>query len=136
MGTPPLVAAPAHEWSTLLTVLMQAQDISVKVVGPTRKTVISLDLGLCQPAKKLQMARRDLKHLILRPGELHIVMAAFIHADQDSVTALADLHGNHCSTEWKYLCWDRKANLQAAPAKYTHHQGKGTEMAPVSQEAS
>ena len=76
VGTPPLVAAPAHEWSTLLTVLMQAQDISVKVVGPTRKTVISLDLGLYQPAKKLQMARRDLKHLILRPGELHIVMAA------------------------------------------------------------
>lgn len=76
VGTPPLVAAPAHEWSTLLTVLMQAQCISVKVVGPTRKTVISLDLGLYQPAKKLQMARRDLKHLILRPGELHIVMAA------------------------------------------------------------
>ena len=27
------------------------------------------------PAKKLQMARNDLNHLILRPGELHIVMA-------------------------------------------------------------
>jgi len=39
VGTPPLVAAPAHEWSTLLTVLMQAHDISVKVLGPTRKTV-------------------------------------------------------------------------------------------------
>ena len=64
---------------------------SVKVVRPTRKTVISLDLGLYQPAKKLQMARRDLKHLILRPGELHIVMAAFIHADQDSITAFAYL---------------------------------------------
>ena len=76
VGTPPLVAAPAHEWSTLLTVLMQAQATSIKVVGPTRKTVISLGLGLYQPAKKLQIARRDLKHLILRPGELHIVMAA------------------------------------------------------------
>ena len=65
VGTPPLVVVPAHEWSTLLTVLMQAYDISVKVVGPTRKTVISLDLGLYQPAKKLEMARRDLKHLIL-----------------------------------------------------------------------
>ena len=75
VGTPPLVAAPVHELSTLLTVLMQAQAISVKVVGPARKTVISLDLGLYQPAKKLQMARQDLRNLILRPGELHIVMA-------------------------------------------------------------
>ena len=75
VGTPPLIAAPAHEWSTLLIVLMQAQDIKTKVVGHERKTVISLDLGLYKPAKQLQMARRDLDHLILRPGELHIVMA-------------------------------------------------------------
>ena len=59
--TPPLIAAPAHEWQTLLTVFMQAQNISVKVVGPTRKTVVSLDMGLYQPAKKLQMARQDLR---------------------------------------------------------------------------
>ena len=51
---------------------MQAQKISAKVVGPERKTV---DMGLYLPVKKLQMARDDLKHLILRPGELHIVMA-------------------------------------------------------------
>ena len=75
VGTPPLIAAPAHEWQTLLTVLMQVQNISVKVVGPTRKTVISLDMGLYQPAKKLQMARQDLRNTILRPEELHIVMA-------------------------------------------------------------
>ena len=75
IGTPPLIAAPAHEWQTLLTVLMQAQNITTKVVGPTRKTVISLDMGLYQPAMKLQMARQDLKHIIFRPGELHIVMA-------------------------------------------------------------
>jgi len=30
-GAPPLVAAPAHEWNTLLTVLKQAQAINVKV---------------------------------------------------------------------------------------------------------
>ena len=75
VGTPPLVSAPAHDWSTLLTVLMQAQSISAKVVGPTRKMVISLDFGLYAPAKQLQMSRNDLAHLILRPGELHIVMA-------------------------------------------------------------
>jgi len=75
VGTPPLIAAPAHEWNTLLTVLMQAQGISTKVVGPNHKTVVSLDMGLYKPAKQLQMARNDMDHLILRPGELHIVMA-------------------------------------------------------------
>jgi len=69
------VGAPPHEWNTLLMVLMQAQNISTIVVGSERKTVISLDMGLYLPAKKLQMARNDLNHLILRPGELHIVMA-------------------------------------------------------------
>ena len=56
---------------------MQAQNISTIVAGLERKTVISLDMGLYLPAKKLQMARNDLNHLILRPGhdELHIVMA-------------------------------------------------------------
>ena len=52
-----------------------AQNISIIVDGPERKTVISLDKRLHLPAKKLQMARNDLNHLILGPGELHIVMA-------------------------------------------------------------
>lgn len=75
VGIPPLIAAPAHEWQTLLTVLMQVENIKTKVVGPTKKTVISLDMALYQPAKKLQMTRQDLSHIILRPGELHIVIA-------------------------------------------------------------
>ena len=39
VGAPPLLAHPAHEWSTLLTVLMRAQHISVRVVGPARQTI-------------------------------------------------------------------------------------------------
>ena len=74
VGMPPLIAAPVHECPTLLTILMQAQKISSIVVGPDRKTVITLDMGLYQPAKKLQMARNDLHNLILRPGELHILI--------------------------------------------------------------
>ena len=31
-------------------------------------------MGLYQPAKRLQMARQELKHIILRPGELHILI--------------------------------------------------------------
>ena len=75
VNTPPLLAAPAHEWPTLLTILKQAQGISAKVVGPERKTVVTLDMGLYKPAKQLQMVRDDCSHIILRPGELHTVMA-------------------------------------------------------------
>ena len=69
IGTPPLLAAPAHEWSTLLTSIMQAQGINAKVMGPSRKTVVTLDRGFYKPAKQLQMARQDMGNLILRPGE-------------------------------------------------------------------
>ena len=75
IGTPPLIPFPAHEWPTLLTILKQAQNITTKVVGPGRKTVITLDLGLYKPAKQLQMHRDDLGDVILRTGELHMVMA-------------------------------------------------------------
>ena len=34
-------------------------------------------MGLYQPAKKLQMIRQDLGHIIHHSGELHIVMAQF-----------------------------------------------------------
>ena len=56
---------------------MQAQNISTIAVGLERKTVISLGMGLYLPAKKLQMARNNLNHLVLCPGhdELHIAMA-------------------------------------------------------------
>ena len=47
----PLVAAPANEFQTLLTVLKQAQGINAKVMGADKKTVISLDLGPYKPAK-------------------------------------------------------------------------------------
>ena len=72
----------------------------MKVVGANRKTVISLDMGLYLPAKKLEMARDDLKHIILRPGELHILMAqlrtigAFIeNSGIDMAWIESDLYG-------------------------------------------
>lgn len=112
IGAPPLLDAPAHEWATLLTILKQAQGINVTVMGSTRKTVVSLDMGLYKPAKQLQMARKDLDNLILRPGELHIVMAqlktigayiensgidlCWIEADiYGSATAKQIIDGNH-----------------------------------------
>ena len=65
-----------YKRQTLLTVLLQAHSINYAVTGNGRKTVITLDMGLYISAKQLQMSRSDLDHIVLRPGELHIVMAA------------------------------------------------------------
>lgn len=96
----PLIAASAREWNTLLTVLMQAQAINAKVIGQRRKTIISLDIGLYMPAKEMQLARDDLNNIILRPGELYIVMAqltttgAYIeNSGIDMAVVDSDLHG-------------------------------------------
>ena len=75
IATPPLITAPAHENSTLMTVLKQIQKINTILVGETHKTVVSLDMGLYIPAQKLIMAKRnEIKNVVLRPGELHIVI--------------------------------------------------------------
>ncbi len=73
----PLIAAPAHEWQTLITVLKQTQQINCMVMGPDRKTVITLDMALYERAKQLEMTRDDCKgKWVLRLGEMHTVMAA------------------------------------------------------------
>ena len=44
-------------------------------MGPNRKTAITFDLLLYIRVKKLQMSRKDLDNIIVRPGELHIIKA-------------------------------------------------------------
>ena len=78
IASPPLIAALANEWQTLLTALMQAQQISAKVTGSGRKTVISFDLGLYKPARQLQMSRTDMDNLIIRPGDAKSVKVVII----------------------------------------------------------
>ena len=71
----PLIASPAHEWNTLLTVLMQAQHLNTQVVGPEAKTIITLDMDLYMRALKLQSLKPHLKDKwILRIGEFHTVL--------------------------------------------------------------
>jgi hypothetical protein len=75
--TLPLIPAPAHEWSTLLTVLKHAQHISSEVVGPRQKTIITLDMDLYMRAVKLQSLKPEMtKNCILRVGEFHTVLCA------------------------------------------------------------
>ena len=73
----PLLAAPVHEWSTILTVLTQAQKITAVVMGENHNTVITFDLQLYEKAVKLQMNKaQELDHLVFRIGEMHTVMAS------------------------------------------------------------
>ena len=51
-----LLAAPANEWSTMLTVLMQAQQITAVVMGENHKTVITFDLQLYEKAAGSEIA--------------------------------------------------------------------------------
>ena len=57
-------------------------------------------MGLYTPAKQMKMAREDMNHIVLRPGELHIVMAelrcigAYIeNSGLDFCWTEADLYG-------------------------------------------
>ena len=62
-------------------------------------------MGLYQPAKKLQMARQDLRNIILRPGELHIVMT-----DLRTIGAFIDNSGLD-------MCWLESELYGAATVK-------------------
>ena len=55
--------------------LKQAQHINTIVLGPNRKTVITLDMQLYEKAKQLEMFHNESNSWILRIGEMHTVMA-------------------------------------------------------------
>ena len=54
------------------------QEISAVVVGPRKKTIITLDLDLFQRGLKVMQSTGH-KNWVLRPGELHTCFAA-LHA--------------------------------------------------------
>ena len=56
---------------------MLTQEISA-VVGPSRKTIITLDMDLFQRALRIMQSEGH-KNWVLRPGELHLCFAA-LHA--------------------------------------------------------
>lgn len=77
VGALPLLPEVAHEWSTLLTVLMQACKLKELAVGETHPAVITFDMALYEKVVQLVDSRPDLKGRVLpRLGELHVVMAA------------------------------------------------------------
>ena len=74
----PLFKTSPTDYTTLYTVLMLTQGISAFVVGPERKTIITLDLDLYNRALQIQQSVGN-TNWILRAGVLHIVFAA-LHA--------------------------------------------------------
>lgn len=74
----PLFKTSPTDYGTLYTVLMLTQEISAYVVGPDRRTIITLDMDLYERAMKIQGSVQN-KNWILRPGELHYSFAA-LHA--------------------------------------------------------
>ena len=77
VGALPLLPELAHEWSTLLTVIMQASQLRKLAVGEDHPAVISFDMALYEKVIQLLDARPDLKRTVVpRLGELHVAMAA------------------------------------------------------------
>ncbi len=77
VGALPLLPEVAHEWPTMLTVMLQASQLKRLIVGQDHPTVITFDMALYEKAVQLLDARPNLKNEILpRLGELHTVMAA------------------------------------------------------------
>jgi len=74
----PLFKQSPTDYATLYTALMLTQEIWAVVVGPERRTVITLDLDLYERALKIQQSTGN-GNWFLRAGELHITMAA-LHA--------------------------------------------------------
>lgn len=63
VGALPLLPEVAHEWSTLLTVIMQANQLRKLAVGEDHPTVITFDMALYEKVVKLLDARPDLKQM-------------------------------------------------------------------------
>ena len=77
VGALPLLTEVAHEWPTLLTVIMQANQLRYLSVGDAHPTMISFDMALSEKMVQLLDARPHLKRAIVRRhGELHAIMAA------------------------------------------------------------
>ena len=74
----PLFKSSPTDYGTLYTILQLTQGISAKVVGPQRRTIITLVLDLYSHALKIQQSVGN-KNWIPRAGALHIAFAA-LHA--------------------------------------------------------
>ena len=123
VGALPLLPEVAHEWPTMLTVMLQASRLKRLIVGQDHPTVITFDMALYEKAVQLLDARPKLKNEILpRLRELHTVMGSRnleFSSDIDDTWIEADVYGTtrkilKCSHYKRALC----ANIHKYMALY------------------
>ena len=77
VGALPILPEVAHEWPTLMTVMLQASQVKRFVVGEGHPAVITFDMALYEKSIQLLDGRPNLKNeIFLKLGELHTVMAS------------------------------------------------------------
>ena len=77
VGALSLLIEVTHEWSIMLTVILQAFQLKSLVIGDEHPKVITFDKALYEKAVQLQDSRRDLNRTVLpRLCELHTMTAA------------------------------------------------------------
>ena len=77
VGAFPLFPEVAHDWPTLLTVIMKLNQSWYMAVGDSHPTIIKFDLAMYEIFVQLLDSRTDLKSKVdPRLGELHVSMAA------------------------------------------------------------
>ena len=110
IGALPLVPEVAHEWSTLLTVLRQANEIRKLTVGDDHPTVISFDMALYEKVVQLIDAKPDLKKTTVPrcPSEEYI-----------------NHHEIRCATDWQNKefsrCFSRKGPSSISCLHWLRH---------------
>ena len=120
VGALPLLLEVAHDWSTLLTVIVQVNQLRHMAIGDSHPTIITFDLALYEKVVQLLDARPDLKDKVVpRLGELHVVMAALRaigvsmeNSGIDDAWTEADLYGS-ATTRQILKCTHYKRALQA-----------------------
>ena len=129
----PLLDAKVNDYSSMLTIMSHMNVINAEICGPDEPTVIAMDMDLYLRAKLMTMVHHMGQKIVLRIGELHVVMAmlrtigaalegsgleeVFMKADiYGSATLRHILAGNHVSRGIEthttlvaissvFLCW-------------------------------
>ena len=120
VGSLPLVPEVAHEWPTLLTVIMQASQLRRLAVGEDHPTVITFDMALYKKVVQLLDARPDHKRTVVpRLSELRVTMAALRalgasmdHSGIDVAWVEADVFGS-ATTRQILKCTHFRHSLRA-----------------------
>ena len=106
VGALPLLSEVAHNWSTLLTVMMQSHKLKELAVGDDYPTIISFDLVLYEKVFQVLDSRPILQTLFVpRMGELQVMASlralgtSIENSSIDDAWIEADVFGSVTTTD-------------------------------------